>query len=124
MTYCILFPDQLITAYSSYLTGQPTKENIQALTPVEMLLISKTDITSLSEKYPRWNLVLKTLAEQQYLELEKRIFQLQSNDALKRYSDLIAEQPELVQKVPLQYLASYLGITQRHLSRIRREMAF
>ncbi|MNT99762.1 hypothetical protein D3C72_2426980 [compost metagenome] len=64
------------------------------------------------------------IAEQQYLELEKRIFQLQKETALQRYTVLLRDQPEFVQQIPLQYLASYLGITQRHLSRIRSEITF
>jgi len=67
---------------------------------------------------------LKVVAEQQYIELEKRIFKLQKDNASKRYADLIKHQPEYILKIPLQYLASYLGITQRHLSRIRKEISF
>ena len=71
-----------------------------------------------------WIKFLKIVAEQQYIELEKRIFQLQKNNAFERYSDLLKNHPEYLQNIPLQYLASYLGITQRHLSRIRREICF
>jgi hypothetical protein len=64
------------------------------------------------------------MAEQQYIELERRFFQFQKNTAAQRYKELLINQPEYVQNIPLQYLASYLGITQRHLSRIRSEVAF
>ncbi|MCU0451445.1 MAG: Crp/Fnr family transcriptional regulator [Bernardetiaceae bacterium] len=124
ITYCITFPNNLMTAYSSFLTAQPTPENIQAITETELLLISKEKVNALASQNLNWTLFLKTIAEQQYIELEKRIFQLQKGDAKQRYLDLLTKQPEYVQKIPLQYLASYLGITQRHLSRIRREIAF
>jgi CRP-like cAMP-binding protein len=124
ITYCITFPNNLMTAYSSFITGQNTYENIQAITPVELLVIPKNKIDDLVLKKPNWVLFLKVIAEQQYIELEKRIFQLQKSNALQRYTDLTRNQPEYIQKIPLQYLASYLGITQRHLSRIRREMSF
>jgi CRP-like cAMP-binding protein len=124
ITYCITFPSNLMTAYSSFITGQSTVENIQAITDVELLIIPKRIIDELVLKSPNWVKFLKIVAEQQYIELEKRIFQLQKNNALIRYSDLLNNQPEYIQNIPLQYLASYLGITQRHLSRIRKEISF
>lgn len=124
ITYCITFPNNLMTAYSSFITGQNTVENIQAITDVELLIIPKSTIDDLVKENSNWMKFLKIVAEQQYIELEKRIFQFQKNSALQRYRDLITHQPEYIQHIPLQYLASYLGITQRHLSRIRKEISF
>ena len=59
------------------------------------------------------------IAEKEYVELEKWIFNHQKSNAQKRYVDLINNHPQFVQQIPLHYIASYLGITQRHLSRIR-----
>ena len=123
ITYCITFPNNLMTAYSSFITGQSTDENIQAVTSVALLIIPKNKIDYLASENPNWIKFLKIVAEQQYIELEKRIFQLQKNNAFHRYMDLIKNQPEYIQNIPLKYLASYLGITQRHLSRIRREIS-
>jgi CRP-like cAMP-binding protein len=120
ITYCITFPDNLTTAYSSFITGDSTPENIQCMTPVEMLSIQKKEIDDLAAKSPNWMKFLKIMAERQYIELEKRIFQLQKGNALQRYVELEKKQPELIQNIPLQHLASYLGVTQRHLSRIRK----
>lgn len=124
VTYCITFPNSLMTAYSSFLTAQPTQENIQAIAQTELLIIEKGKFEKLVQHNSNWIGFLKTIAEQQYIELEKRIFQLQKSDAVKRYSNLMKNQPEYIQKIPLQYLASYLGISQRHLSRIRKEVVF
>ena len=124
ITYCITFPNNLMTAYSSYLLALPTQENIQAITPTELLIVQKDKLESLIQQNSNWIYFLKTIAEQQYIELEKRIFLLQKSDAAKRYAELMKNQPEYIQKIPLQYLASYLGITQRHLSRIRKEFVF
>ncbi len=124
ITYCITFSNSLVTAYSSFLTAQPTQENIQAITKTELLIIQKNKFETLLHQNSNWIYFLKTIAEQQYIELEKRIFQLQKSDAKKRYVELIKNQPEFIQKIPLQYLASYLGISQRHLSRIRKELTF
>jgi hypothetical protein len=60
------------------------------------------------------------MAEQEYIKMEKRIFILQKESAEKRYEDLLNNQPLYLQLIPLSYLSSYLGITQRHLSRVRK----
>lgn len=124
ITYCITFPNNLMTAYSSFITGQRTEENIQAITNVELLILSKNTINDLANKHLNWVKFLKVVAEQQYIELEKRIFQLQKNNAVKRYTELLKHQPELLKHIPLNYLASYLNVTQRHLSRIRKEIHY
>ena len=53
------------------------------------------------------------------MALEKRVFEHQKEKAENRYSNLVKTRPEYIKQIPLQYIASYLGITQRHLSRIR-----
>ena len=122
-TYCINFPNTFITAYSSYILNQPTRENIQALSKAELLVLHKNDIEKIANNSLAWTKFLKTMAEYQYIELENRIFQLQNSSAQKRYTDLVEKHPQFVEEIPLGYLASYLGITQRHLSRLRKNVA-
>jgi len=124
VTYCINFPNTLMTAYASFITGQPTLENIQVLAPAELLIVQKKELEELSTSSPNWMHFFKVIAEQQYLELEKRLFLFQKEKAKKRYQDLLENQPDYIQQIPLQYLASYLGITPRHLSRLRKEILF
>ncbi|MDQ3394830.1 MAG: Crp/Fnr family transcriptional regulator [Bacteroidota bacterium] len=124
ITYCFRFQNDLMAAYSSFITGEGSLENMQALSSSEILVIKKTKIDELVKNHPNWMKFLKIIAEQQYIELEKRIFHLQRDSAVQKYRMLIENQPEYIQKIPLQYLSSYLGITQRHLSRIRKELTF
>ncbi len=122
-TYCIRFPNSFLSAYSSFLTGQPTRENVQALTDAELIYFSKQDLDRLCAAHHNWVVLLKVLAETEYINLEQRIF-LHSESAKERYLTLLKKEPELIKHIPLGYLASYLGITQRHLSRLRREIAY
>ncbi|MFN8416748.1 MAG: Crp/Fnr family transcriptional regulator [Cytophagaceae bacterium] len=124
ITYCITFPNNFMTAYSSYITGMKSQENIQAITNVELLSFSKQSLQKLLVGNIQWMEFSKMIAEYQYMELEKRIFNLQRTSAAQRYEELMRDKPEYIQHIPLQYLASYLGITQRHLSRIRKEITF
>lgn len=123
ITYCFRFQNELMAAYSSFLTGEGSLENMQALSPAEILVIKKSEMDRLIQN-PNWVKFMKIIAEQNYLELEKRVFQLQRDNAMQRYTFLLENQPEYFQQIPLQYLSSYLGITPRHLSRIRKEIVF
>jgi CRP-like cAMP-binding protein len=122
MTYCFRFPGDMAAAYSAFITGKGSVEYIQALSDSELLVIPKNQIDLLLTKSPAWIHFLKIIAEQQYLELEGRVFQLQRDSAQERYQNLLDNQPEYIRQISLQHLASYLGITQRHLSRIRKEI--
>ncbi|WP_425075218.1 Crp/Fnr family transcriptional regulator [Psychroserpens sp. S379A] len=124
VTYCFTFKNTLITAYTSWILEEPSAENIQALTDMDLLLISKKNMTYLEDHYPNWIKFFKYVAELEYVNLEKRLFLLQRESAEKRYQDLLENQPEYLKLIPLHYLASYLGVTQRHLSRIRKNLSF
>ncbi|PIF46708.1 CRP-like cAMP-binding protein [Chryseobacterium sp. 52] len=123
MTYCFRFPNQLMAGYSSFISDTPSMENMQAITDADLMVFKKDALDGLVKDDLNWTKFLKMIAEQEYLELEKRFFQLQRDSAARRYEALLGNQPYYVQKIPLQYLASYLGITQRHLSRIRKEIS-
>jgi CRP-like cAMP-binding protein len=120
-TYCLSFPNTFMTAYSAFITGEPGMENIQAIQPTELLIVRKSDVDVFAKKHINGLHLLKYIAEQQYLALEKRIFLYQQQPAKERYEEITAEYPEYAAQIPLQYLASYLGITPRHLSRLRKE---
>lgn len=121
-TYCLTFPNQFMSAYSSLITGNPTVENIQAMSDVDLLIIKKDVIDGLAESSINGLKLLKTIAEQQYLHLEKRVFMYQKDAAKARYLELFKNYPNYIKQIPIKYLASFLAITPRHLSRLRREI--
>lgn len=123
VTYCFTFSNTFVSAYSSFLSQTKTVENIQALTDIELFTISRDEILHLEESSTNWLRFFKFVAEQEYIRMEKRIFILQKESAEKRYEDLLKNQPQYLQLIPLNYLSSYLGITQRHLSRIRKSIS-
>lgn len=123
VTYCFTFSNSFITAYSSFLTQTSTAENIQALTDIELFSISRDQILQLEKSSVNWLLLFKSIAEQEYVKMEKRIFLLQKETAEKRYDDLLKNKAKYLQHIPLNYLASYLGVSQRHLSRIRKAIS-
>ncbi len=124
ITYCFTLANNFVTAYSSFVSNQTTPEKIQALTDSELFVLPKVEIERLIHTRKGWMAFSKIIADKQYIKRENRIFLLQKEKAKQKYEHLLLTKPEYFQNIPLQYLASYIGITQRHLSRLRREIAF
>lgn len=121
VTYCFGFPDSFIADYASFVTQAPAKESIQAMSDVTMQVFSYKDIKEF-EEHNNWLRFFKLLAEQEFIRIENRFFSQMKETAEYRYKKLVAENPEFLQQIPLNYLASYLGISQRHLTRIRKNI--
>lgn len=120
ITNCITFENDFMTAFASFITREPTSENVQALFDTEMEVISSDNIESLYENSIHWQKVGRIIAEMQYINLEQRIYSFQKFTGAERYETLLKNQPNYIKLIPLHYLASYLGVTPRHLSRIRK----
>lgn len=120
ITYCFTFSNSFVTAYSSFLSQTPTFENVEALTDVTLFSIPGEVITRMEQNSLNFMRFSKTMAEQEFMRLEQRVLLLVRESAEYRYKDLLEKYPEYLQLIPLSHLASYLGITQRHLSRIRK----
>lgn len=119
MTYCFLYPTQLIAAYSSFISQQPTNENIQAINEVNLSIISHTSLKKIEAcNTNQFMQYLKFIAEQEYISLEERFFLQQTESAEVRLKHLITKRPTLFDDIPLTYIASYLGISARHLSQL------
>ena len=123
ITNCITFENELMSAYSSFITQTPTDENIQALVDTELLILNRTDLLSLYQKNIKWEKVGRMLSEMQYVALERRLASFQLNNAEKRYEELLKNHPNYIQLIPVKDLASFLGISTRHLSRLRKKIS-
>ena len=115
--------NNFVSAFSSFLTNAPTHENISALEDTLLRTISKKDLEALCELVPKMQIFRRVIAENLFITMEKRIMMLQSLSAHERYEKMIKENREILLSVPLQYTASFLGITPQHLSRLRKELA-
>lgn len=121
ITCFFVTPDNFISAFTSFLTNTPTNENISALEDTELRVISKKDLEDLSVSVPKMQIFRRVIAENLFITMEKRIVMLQSQSAYERYEKMLKENPDIILSVPLQYTASFLGITPQHLSRLRKE---
>lgn len=108
-----------ITSLSSFIFQTPGLWNIQAITEVHLQVISRKDHFALSEKFPKWLEFDNLILARSFSLLEQRMFSQLHMNSQQRFEKLLAECPELFNRVPLQYLASMLGITPETLSRLR-----
>ncbi|MGL5275762.1 Crp/Fnr family transcriptional regulator [Myroides sp.] len=120
-TYCITFDESMMTAMTSFISKQPSKENIQSIGKTELYVLYKADVDKLCENNIVWTIFFKQLLEEQFMELEEKLFDIQRLEAKERYLKLLQYYPQYIQRIPGIYLASFLNITPRHLSRIRKE---
>jgi len=107
----------------SFVFGQSARWNIQALTDCELYIIDFVDYQNISQVIPKWLELEKMFITKCFSILEDRVLQHLSLSAEERYNQLFEFNKELFNVVPLQYLASMLGIAPETLSRLRKKMA-
>jgi CRP-like cAMP-binding protein len=110
-----------VTDLSSLIFDTPARWTIQALTDAELYTIKKEDYNQLGARIPKWHLLEKIFIAKCFTMLEDRIFTHLSMSAEERYNFFFQQNKELFNQVPLQYIASMLGMTPETFSRIRRK---
>lgn len=106
----------------SFVTQKPSLENIRSLTDGKISLISRTNLKRLVEELPLFKDFYITLLEHTICGIDASRHDLIVLSGEARYAKMLREEPHLLQQIPLQYLASMLGVTPRHLSRIRSQI--
>lgn len=119
ITQWISTPGYFVTEISSFMFGGVSRWNMQALSDVELFAISKGDYKQIVKVVPQWHELEKLFIVKCFALLENRIFNHLSKSAEQRYQELFAQNPALFNQVPLQYIASMLGMTPETFSRIR-----
>ena len=119
ITQWISTENYLLTEVTGFFFDQPNRWSIQALTEVELLTINKTDYLKLCKELPKWNEVEKRFIVKCFTTLEDRVFSHLSMTAEERYDLYFEQNKALFNQVPLQYIASVLGMTAETFSRIR-----
>jgi CRP-like cAMP-binding protein len=103
----------------SLFTGKPSRKAIQILEDAEIIAINAGQLFKLYDSFPEIERLFRKIFEAAYVETVNRIEGIQFHSAEERYNTLLHEAPDILKRIPLKYVASYLGITQVSLSRIR-----
>lgn len=119
ITHWFGFENDFVTSFHSFITGEAAVENIQLLESCTLWAISKEQLTGLLDHHPDIEKLVRVTYEKYYIRLEERYVNAQFKTATERYENLLQETAHILERVPLGYIASYLGISQETLSRIR-----
>jgi CRP-like cAMP-binding protein len=117
------FEGHLMSAYFSCITGMPSRLSIEALTDARILRFSYSTLLELFSQSHNWEKFGRLLAEYLAMGLEERMVDLLTLSPEKRYQQLLqSNKRKILERIPQQYIASYLGITPVSLSRIRNRI--
>jgi CRP-like cAMP-binding protein len=119
ITESFSFENNIVARVESLFTGKPSRKAIQVLEDAEIVAINATQLFKLYDKFPEIERLFRKIFEAAYVDTVNRIEGIQFHSAEERYKALLKEAPNVLMRVPLKYVASYLGITQVSLSRIR-----
>jgi CRP-like cAMP-binding protein len=115
------FEEMVITDLLGLYTSGKAQFYVEALEDSIIYKITKQDLENLYKQYPNYLNFGRKFAEEALTMLMHRTMSLHTMSAEERYTELL-QQPDFMQKIPLKYLASYLGVTDTSLSRIRKKM--
>lgn len=113
------FENDFATSFRSFIANVPTAEYIQIVEDATFWAIEKAQLNNLLNNYLEIERLVRLIYEQYYIRLEERYANAHFKTATERYENILQNEIHILQRMPLGYIASYLGISQETLSRIR-----
>lgn len=112
-----------ITDLASFFFDNPANWSIEALTPTKLWTLNKYDYLDIQQSIPNWNVIEKRFIAKCFMQIEHRVFDFIALSAEERYLKYFELNKQLFNQVPLQYIASVLGMSPETLSRIRNKLS-
>jgi len=119
--YQIRLDNSWISDLASFFSQRPSEYYIESLEDTELLRVSFDRLEQLYNEVPKLERYFRILFQKAYVNALERLNATMWESALDRYNDMLKEHSDIFQRVPLVYIASYLGITPESLSRIRKK---
>lgn len=120
-TSWVVFKNEFFTEISSLHHQKPSRFNIEAIENTDLFYIDNLDMENLYKQFPTWQEFGRKTWEEMSARMVEQIISFQTLSAEDRYLESM-KTPELIQKVPVKHLASFIGITPNALSRIRKNI--
>jgi len=114
-------PGNVVISMDSFNNQTPSRENIVAIEDAELLVITYQRMKELYHVVPLWRQIAKDVDEIKYNNLMNRSIRFQTLSASERYQLFIQNNPEIIKRVALRHIASYIGVDIATLSRIRKK---
>jgi len=121
ITTWIVVENELVSSILSLNRREPSIENIQVLENTDLLVIANEHLQLLYEQMPEFNVVARKLLQHYYADAERRAFIARLTKAENKYRHFLLHHEPLANRIPLKYIASYLGMTLETLSRVRKK---
>lgn len=119
---CFCIEKTLSLSLNSFVNRSSSKEFIQAIEDSVVVSLSYDNLMKLYSFNSKWESLGRILTEKECLRLARRSEITNFETAKSKYQNLLENEPILIQRVPVQYLASYIGISRETISRIRSKM--
>ncbi len=123
LTTGFFFKGTFLSAYDSFLTQTPSKYRVETISPTVLWRLTYHDLQDIYRQTTVGNLIGRKASEEHFLKKHQRELSFLQDSAEERYLRLFTERPELIQHIPLKYIASYIGVTPQALSRIRKRIS-
>jgi CRP-like cAMP-binding protein len=120
ITRYFLQENNFIVDINSYNTGIPSSEYIQSVTVSSLAILSEKSMKELSKTIIGWDSIISKITTKALSEKVAKVSMMMPQDASERYEFFLENFPTIANRVPLQYIASYIGVTKSSLSRLRR----
>jgi CRP/FNR family transcriptional regulator, anaerobic regulatory protein len=122
LTKHFFFAYEYATEYISFLTRKPSDLSVKATEDAELIELHYDKVQVLYEQYPVWQKYGRLLAEHLFIQVAERSHRLLYHSPEENYLKLMEDRPDIIERIPQQYIASYLGIQPESLSRIRKRL--
>ncbi|MDQ3844678.1 MAG: Crp/Fnr family transcriptional regulator [Bacteroidota bacterium] len=114
----------IIVSVESFFDQKASYESIQALEETQLFCIEHAQLEHIYHTYPEFNYVARVLLQKYYKQSEQRLYSLRMKRSQERYDYLMKHFPELILRVPAKHLATYIGMAEETVSRIRSQKLF
>ena len=114
-----IFENQPFVPFDNFANQTPSAIAVMALEPTEIIWATHTNFFAFLHSFPKYEPALRNLLSQHIVNENEHFKLLRINPARERYEALRKLRPELLTRVPLNYIASFLGLTLETLSRVR-----
>ena len=122
ITMQFFFEGQHVASFESFYLNTPSRFAIECIEDSRVVMLSKADLNLLIERFPAINNYMTEFACRRLIDYMNFFLSRIKESPEQRYCELLQSNPDLLERVPHHYIASYLGITSVSLSRIRNRL--
>jgi len=122
ITTWISIENEIVTSISGLDSDKPSLENMQTIENCDLIMMSTQHLQQLYKKFPEFNIHVRKLLQKYYADAEGRALVARLSNAETKYNYFLERYAHLANRIPLKYVASFLGMTQETVSRTRKKL--